>query len=38
MEFDETPPGRELWMLMRPGVARLARVRVVADYLAGLCA
>ena len=33
VEFDETPPARELWMLMRPEVARLARVRVVADHL-----
>ena len=31
--FDEAPPARELWLLMRPDVARLARVRVVADHL-----
>ncbi|MEO8016640.1 MAG: LysR family transcriptional regulator [Pseudomonadota bacterium] len=31
--FDELPPARELWLLMRPEVARLARVRVVADHL-----
>src|SRR5262245_42186914 len=28
-----TPPARELWLLMRPDVARLARVRAVADHL-----
>jgi DNA-binding transcriptional LysR family regulator len=33
VEFDEAPPARELWMLMRPEIARLARVRVVADHL-----
>lgn len=33
VEFDEAPPDRELWLLMRPEVARLARVRVVADHL-----
>jgi DNA-binding transcriptional LysR family regulator len=33
MEFSEQPPARELWMLMRPDVARLARVRAVADHL-----
>jgi DNA-binding transcriptional LysR family regulator len=33
VEFDEAPPDRELWLLMRPDVARLARVRVVADHL-----
>jgi DNA-binding transcriptional LysR family regulator len=33
IEFDEAPPDRELWLLMRPDVARLARVRVVADHL-----
>ena len=33
VEFDAQPPSRELWMLMRPDVARLARVRVVADHL-----
>jgi DNA-binding transcriptional LysR family regulator len=31
--FAETPPARELWLLMRPDIARLARVRVVADHL-----
>lgn len=36
VEFDETPPARELWMLMRPDVARLARVRTVADHLVEL--
>jgi DNA-binding transcriptional LysR family regulator len=34
--FDEPPPSRELWLLMRPDVARLARVRAVADYLVEL--
>jgi DNA-binding transcriptional LysR family regulator len=33
VEFDERPPARELWLLMRPDVARLARVRTVADHL-----
>jgi DNA-binding transcriptional LysR family regulator len=33
VEFNEAPPDRELWLLMRPDVARLARVRVVADHL-----
>jgi DNA-binding transcriptional LysR family regulator len=36
VEFDESPPSRELWLLMRPDVARLARVRLVADHLATL--
>ena len=34
--FDESPPPRELWLLMRPDVARLARVRTVADHLVEL--
>lgn len=34
--FDEAPPPRELWLLMRPDVARLARVRTVADHLVEL--
>jgi len=34
--FDETPPSRELWLLMRPDVSRLARVRAVADHLVEL--
>jgi DNA-binding transcriptional LysR family regulator len=38
VEFDAAPPDRELWLLMRPDVARLARVRVVADHLVGLFA
>lgn len=33
VEFDVTPPSRELWLLMRQDVARLARVRTVADHL-----
>jgi DNA-binding transcriptional LysR family regulator len=36
VEFDAAPPSRELWLLMRPDVARLARVRVVADHLVEL--
>jgi len=32
----ESPPARVLWMLMRPDVARLARVRVVAESLISL--
>jgi DNA-binding transcriptional LysR family regulator len=36
VEFDERPPARELWLLMRPDVARLARVRTVADHLVEL--
>lgn len=36
VDFDERPPGRELWLLMRPDVARLARIRVVADHLVEL--
>jgi DNA-binding transcriptional LysR family regulator len=38
VEFDEEPPSRELWLLMRPDVARLARVRAVADHLVELFA
>ena len=34
--FDESPPPREMWLLMRPDVARLARVRTVADHLVEL--
>jgi len=34
--FDDSPPSRELWLLMRPDVARLARVRAVADHLVEL--
>jgi DNA-binding transcriptional LysR family regulator len=33
VEFDAAPPDRELWLLMRPDVARLARVRAVTEYL-----
>ena len=36
IDFDERPPSRELWLLMRPDVARLARVRTVADHLVEL--
>jgi DNA-binding transcriptional LysR family regulator len=36
IEFAAGPPSRELWLLMRPDVARLARVRAVADYLVEL--
>jgi len=34
--LSQQPPSRELWLLMRPDVSRLARVRVVADHLVGL--
>ena len=36
VDFDQTPPARELWLLMRADVARLARVRTVADHLVEL--
>ncbi|HTU66672.1 MAG TPA: LysR family transcriptional regulator [Steroidobacteraceae bacterium] len=36
VEFDVAPPSRELWLLMRPDVARLARVRIVADHLVSI--
>lgn len=32
----DTPPTRELWLLMRPDVAKIPKVRIVADYLIGL--
>jgi DNA-binding transcriptional LysR family regulator len=38
VEFDAAPPDRELWLLTRPEVARLARVRAVADHLVELFA
>ena len=38
VELDDVPPARELWMLMRPDVAKLARTRAVADHLAGIFA
>jgi DNA-binding transcriptional LysR family regulator len=36
LSVPEPPPERELWMLLRPDLARVPRVRAVADYLAGL--
>lgn len=36
VELDAAPPARELWLLMRPDVARLARVRAVVDHLVEL--
>ncbi|WP_029002345.1 LysR family transcriptional regulator [Azorhizobium doebereinerae] len=32
----ETPPGRELWLLMRPGEGEEPGLRMVVDFLAGL--
>jgi len=29
-------PSRELWLVMKPNIARIPRVRLVADFLAGL--
>ena len=33
--LSQQPPSRELWLLVRPDVSRLARVRAVADHLVG---
>ena len=33
LDLGQQPPPRELWLLMRPDVARVPRVRAVADYL-----
>jgi len=32
----ELPPARDIWLLMRPDLARIPRVRIVVDYLADL--
>jgi len=34
--LSKKPPDREIWMLLRKDVARLPRVRAVADYLAAM--
>ncbi len=34
--LSKKPPNREIWMLLRKDVARLPRVRAVADYLAAM--
>jgi DNA-binding transcriptional LysR family regulator len=34
VKLPKNPPDREIWMLLRKDVARLPRVRAVADYLA----
>jgi DNA-binding transcriptional LysR family regulator len=36
LDLGEVPPSRELWLLMRPHAARIARVRLVADHLVGM--
>ncbi|MGO4715195.1 LysR family transcriptional regulator [Bradyrhizobium sp. 2TAF24] len=33
LDMGETPPSRELWLVMRPDIARIPRVRLVADHL-----
>lgn len=38
VEIGATPPLAELWLLVRPDLAAVPRVRAVADGLAGLCA
>jgi DNA-binding transcriptional LysR family regulator len=34
--FGELPPPRDIWLLARPNLAKVPRVRVVADYLVEL--
>jgi DNA-binding transcriptional LysR family regulator len=34
--FGELPPARDIWLLMRPNLAKVSRVRIVVDYLADL--
>lgn len=36
VKLTKNPPDREVWMLLRKDVARLPRVRAVADYLAAM--
>jgi DNA-binding transcriptional LysR family regulator len=36
VELSVSPPAREMWLLVRPEVARLARVRVVVDHLVAI--
>ena len=36
VKLAKNPPDREVWMLLRKDVARLPRVRAVADYLAAM--
>lgn len=38
LDLGAAPPPVELWLLIRPDLANVARVRAVADLLAGLCA
>lgn len=38
VEIGAAPPLAELWLLVRPDLAAVPRVRAVADALAGLCA
>jgi DNA-binding transcriptional LysR family regulator len=33
VDLFEQPPDRELWLVMRPDVAKVPKIRVVADYL-----
>ncbi|MEW6644588.1 MAG: LysR family transcriptional regulator [Pseudomonadota bacterium] len=33
LDMGESPPSRELWLIMRPDIARIPRVRLVADHL-----
>lgn len=38
LDLGAVPPPAELWLLVRPDLANVARVRAVADLLAELCA
>src|SRR4029077_1988140 len=36
VSLGDLPPARDVWLLMRPDLARTPRVRAVADYVIGL--
>jgi DNA-binding transcriptional LysR family regulator len=36
LDIGEAPPSRELWLIVRPDIARFPRVRLVADHLVDL--
>jgi DNA-binding transcriptional LysR family regulator len=36
LDIGEAPPSRELWLVVRPDIARFPRVRLVADHLVDL--